>query len=232
MRVKPEIVHFGVEQASKPWQQTGKYIEPAEMRALLERRDKGELDEEFIIFDARSAYETAVGRFRGAQALPIENFRDLPEHVEALQQIKDKKVITYCTGGIKCEKLTAWLIDQGFSDVHQLHGGIVRYAQEAEGYGFEGECYVFDERVVVPVNQADPSTIGECYSCGAATSQMVNCANATCNIHILLCPDCAEAYQGCCGPQCMESPRRRAWDGTGQYLRGINSKNYVENPCS
>ena len=115
-------------------------------------------DEDTILLDARNDYEFDLGHFRGAINPDIENFRDLPEWVrENKDLLKDKKIITYCTGGIRCEKFSGWLLKEGFEDVSQLGGGIVTYGQDPEVQGelWDGQLYVFDERIGVPVNQKE-----------------------------------------------------------------------------
>jgi UPF0176 protein len=223
VRVKKEIVHLGLgHQDVNPLERTGTYIEPQEFRELLKQKD-----EDVVLLDARSKYEYEVGKFPGALTLDIENFRELPKQLEAIAHLKDKKIVTYCTGGIKCEKASALLLKEGFTNVLQLHGGIVRYGHEAEGENFEGACYVFDHRVVVPVNKVNPKVIGKCAICASPTEKMINCANTQCNKHFLICTACGEKYEGTCSEACHESETRRAWDGSGYYLRGVNSKNYV-----
>jgi UPF0176 protein len=223
VRVKDEIVSLDLPQTWDPGQHTAPYVEPAEMVRLLR-----EQPEDVVLLDTRSRYEFELGRFKGAVTLPIEQFRELPAHMEALEALKGKKIITYCTGGIRCEKVTGWLIDQGFQNVHQLHGGIIRYGHEAGGEGFEGKCYVFDSRVAVDVNRVDPSVVGVCKQCGTTTEHSINCANAECNDKVLLCMNCADTLSGCCSPGCVDSPQRRVYDGTGKYYRGINSKVYAD----
>lgn len=222
VRVKSEIVRLGLgERDVDPTQETGKYIEPLEFRDLLRNKP-----EDVIILDARSRYEFEVGKFPDALTLDIENFRELPEQLEAISHLKDKTVITYCTGGIKCEKASALLMKEGFKNVFQLHGGIVRYGHEADGENFEGACYVFDQRVVAPVNKVNPKVIGKCALCATPTERMINCANTQCNKHFLICATCADQLEGCCSTECLSSETRRIWDGKGYYLRGVNSKNY------
>jgi len=223
VRVKNEIVHLGLgNEDVDPTIKTGKYIEPDELRDLLRNGNQ-----DVVLLDARSRYEYEVGKFPNALTLDIENFRELPQQLEAISGLKDKTIVTYCTGGIKCEKASALLLKEGFTNVFQLHGGIVRYGHEAEGENFEGSCYVFDQRVVVPVNRVNPTIIGKCFLCTAPTEKMINCANSVCNRHFLICENCASEMEGCCSEDCRMSDRRRAWDGTGYYLRGINSKNYL-----
>ncbi|RMG22742.1 MAG: rhodanese-related sulfurtransferase [Bacteroidetes bacterium] len=223
VRVKKEIVRFEVEGLDVP-QQAGPYVEPEEFRQVLRQ---AETDENILILDARSDYEHRVGKFKNALTLDIHNFRELPQKLPELEPHKGKKIYTYCTGGIKCEKVTAWMKQQGFEEVYQLHGGIVRYAKEVGGEDFEGSCYVFDQRVVVPVNEVNPRTVGHCRICDTPTEKMINCANPECNEHFLICESCAWQLDGCCSEACKAHPRKRKYDGTGYYLRGVNSKQYV-----
>jgi UPF0176 protein len=224
VRVRPEIVHLGLPDLDMT-AQVANYVEPEEFREVLKLNDP-----DIIILDARSNYETEVGKFRNALTLDIENFRELPAALASLEAYKDKKIYTYCTGGIKCEKVSRLMLQEGFQHVYQLHGGIVRYGHEVNGEDFEGSCYVFDQRVVVPVNSVNPHVAGICKVCEGATERMVNCANPDCNDHFLICGACVERLEGCCSEACLSNPRRRAWDGTGYYLRGVNSKLYVEAP--
>jgi len=127
--------------------------------------------------------------------------------------------MTYCTGGIKCEKASALLLHHGFKDVYQLHGGIIKYGKEAGGKDFEGKCYVFDNRIAVDVNSVNPKVISVCYTCGTTTPKMINCANPECNEHITQCDECGDKLQGCCSEQCTTHPRKRPYDGTGYYVK-------------
>jgi len=219
VRVKPEIVHSSLSEVD-PTQKTGAYVEPDEFREILSAGD-----DDTIILDVRSNYEHSIGKFKNAITLDIDNFRDFPEKVKELEQYKDKKIITYCTGGIKCEKASAYLLDQGFENVHQLHGGIIKYGLEAQGEDFEGKCYVFDNRIVKEVNTVNPSTISECYVTGEPSDRMVNCANPHCNKHIPMSEKGAEIYQGCCSEECMKNPDTRPYDGSGFYQKKMNGYN-------
>src|SRR5690606_30945673 len=138
-RYKPEIVHSGLRDPKgiNPSKQTGKYLEPKEFLDMKDRDD-------VVVLDVRSQYEHQVGRLRNPVTLDIENFREFPEQINELAQYKRKKILTYCTGGIKCEKASALLLKEGFDEVYQLHGGIIKYGKEAGGKDFEGKCYVFD----------------------------------------------------------------------------------------
>lgn len=213
-RYKSEIVHSGLRdpQLIDPNKQTGKHLEPADFLAMKDQED-------VVILDVRSNYEHNVGRFKNAITLDIENFREFPEKINELAQYKDKKILTYCTGGIKCEKASALLLHEGFKEVYQLHGGIIKYGKEAGGKDFEGKCYVFDNRVAVDVNSENPVLISTCYNCGTITAKMINCANPECNEHFTQCDACGEKLQGCCCEACMEHPRKRVYDGTGYYVK-------------
>lgn len=224
VRVKNEIVRFDVPETNPAERPFHNYIEPEDFREILKR---AESDPNIILLDARSEIEFELGKFKGALTLDIERFRQLPQHLEDIEGLREKEVYTYCTGGIKCEKVGLWLHDNGFKNVKQLHGGIVRYGKEAGGEDFEGRMYVFDQRVSVPVNNVNPTVIGKCEVCGTHSERIINCANAACNKHMIICDDCATRLEGCCSEVCMESPRRRQYDGRGYYLRGVNSKRYV-----
>lgn len=213
-RYKPEIVHSGLRDKSiiNPNVKTGKYLEPKEFSEMIDQED-------VVVLDVRSNYEHNLGKFKNAITLDIDNFRDFPDQIDQLAQYKDKKILTYCTGGIKCEKASALLLHHGFKDVYQLHGGIIKYGKEAGGKYFEGKCYVFDNRIAVDVNTVNPKTISTCYNCGATTPKMINCANPECNEHFTQCDECGEKMLGCCSDTCMQHPRRRPYDGTGYYVK-------------
>ncbi len=222
-RYKSEIVHSGLKDPNviNPTKKTGKHLEPKE---FLEMKDR----EDVVVLDVRSNYEHSMGKFKNAVTLDIENFRDFPAMINELAKYKDKKILTYCTGGIKCEKASALLLHEGFKDVYQLHGGIIKYGKEAGGQDFEGKCYVFDNRIAVDVNQVNPVIISTCRNCGTTTSKMINCANPECNEHFTQCDACGEQLNGCCSTTCQEHPRKRPYDGTGYYVKTpqpVNKKN-------
>lgn len=213
-RYKPEIVHSGLRDPSviDPNIATGKHLEPTEFMAMKDRDD-------VVILDVRSNYEHQIGRFKNAVTLDIENFREFPEQINALAKYKDKKILTYCTGGIKCEKASALLLKEGFSEVYQLHGGIIKYGKETGGKDFDGKCYVFDNRVTVDVNRVNPNVVSQCLNCGAHTDRMINCANPECNEHFTQCETCGWKLEGCCSDTCVDHPRKRPYDGTGYYVK-------------
>jgi UPF0176 protein len=217
VRVKPEIVHSSLRHID-PNERTGTHLEPEEFRKLKDQED-------VVILDVRSNYEHSIGRFKNAITLDIENFRDFPQKVKELEKFKDKKVLTYCTGGIKCEKASAFLLEQGFQNVYQLHGGIIKYGIEAGGEDFEGKCYVFDNRVAVEVNKVNPKVISMCHVCNTESDRMVNCANPVCNLHVPICENCGWKLEGACSAECKEHPEKRPYDGTGYYQKEMNGYN-------
>ena len=219
VRVKPEIVHSSLKHLN-PREQTGTYVEPGAFRQMLK-----EEDEDTVILDVRSNYEHKVGKFKNALTLDIDNFREFPKNVKELEHLKKKKVVTYCTGGIKCEKASAYLLEQGFENVYQLHGGIIKYGIDQGGEDFEGKCYVFDNRIVADVNSVNPSTISKCHLTGQPTDRMVNCANQECNAHIAMSEEAGWLMDGCCSEACRQSPNRRPYDGTGYYQKNTNHYN-------
>lgn len=213
-RYKSEIVHSGLKDPNviDPTKKTGKHLEPKEFMEMKDRDD-------VVILDVRSNYEHNLGKFKNAITLDIDNFRDFPAMINELAQYKDKKILTYCTGGIKCEKASALLLHEGFKDVYQLHGGIIKYGKEAGGKDFEGKCYVFDNRIAVDVNSVNPVVVSTCRNCGKTTPKMINCANPECNEHFTQCDECGWELDGACSIACKEHPRKRPYDGTGYYVK-------------
>lgn len=210
VRIKNEIVNSDL--PVDPLKQTGIHLEPAEFKAIKDNED-------VVIIDMRSNYEHSVGRFKGAISFDMENLRELPDHINEIEHLKDKKIITYCTGGIKCEKASAYLLDQGFKNVYQLHGGIIKYGHEEGGEDFDGKCYVFDNRVAVDVNKVNPKTISECYICHKICDRMVNCANPICNNHVAICEDCLLEMDGACTQECKSHPKKRPYNPEGYYTK-------------
>ncbi|GAB3181395.1 oxygen-dependent tRNA uridine(34) hydroxylase TrhO [Telluribacter humicola] len=219
VRVKEEIVNSDL--PVDPLVRTGKHLEPAEFKKLLD-------DPDVVLVDMRSNYEHSVGKFKGAVTFDMENLRELPDHVHEIEHLKDKKIVTYCTGGIKCEKASAYLLEKGFTDVYQLHGGIIRYGLEEGGENFDGKCYVFDNRIVVDVNKVNPTVVSTCYVCGDVCDRMVNCANSECNRHAPICEKCGDEMEGTCSAECKTHPAKRPYDGTGYYASNSNHYNPLQ----
>lgn len=217
VRTKPEIVHSSLSHID-PNEGTGIHLSPEDFKKMKDQDD-------VIVLDVRSNYEHHVGKFKNALTLDIENFRDFPDKIKELEKYKDKKILTYCTGGIKCEKASAYLLEQGFENVYQLHGGIIKYGIEVGGEDFDGKCYVFDNRVVIDVNQINPKVISQCYVCGVISDRMVNCANAECNVHVPICENCGWELEGACSPSCKVHPAKRPYNGTGSYPKALHGYN-------
>jgi len=205
VRVKKEIVTFRSETPINPSQQTGKHLSPKEFYERL-------TDPNVVVVDGRADYEYDIGHFEGAIRPDIATFREFPEWIKKnIPDAKDKTILTYCTGGVRCEKLSAYLMAEGYNDVYQLDGGIVTYGKDSEVKGalWKGRCYVFDERVAVEIN-ADPNRVivGRCRHCGEPTEEYVNCANHECHEQHLSCPYCQVAFNQSCSIACMTAPRR------------------------
>jgi UPF0176 protein len=181
--------------------------------------------EDVVVLDVRSNYEHHVGKFNNAITLDMENFREFPEKIKELEKYKGKKILTYCTGGIKCEKASAYLIEQGFENVYQLHGGIIKYGIEEKGKDFEGKCYVFDNRIIIDVNKVNPKVVAHCFVCGVENDRMVNCASAKCNKHVPICDNCGWEMKGACSEECKKDSDIREYDGTGYYPKELNGYN-------
>jgi UPF0176 protein len=211
VRVKNEIVHSDL--PVNPLIRTGKHLRPQEFKQMLKN------DPDVVLVDMRSNYEHELGRFKGAHTFDMENLRDLPDHVHQIEHLKNKKVITYCTGGIKCEKASAYLLEKGFENVYQLHGGIIKYGLEEGGEDFDGSCYVFDNRVATSVNSINPEVISKCFVCESNSDHMVNCANPECNEHLPICPTCLKEMEGACSQTCKDHPRKRPYNEKGYYSK-------------
>lgn len=205
MHVRPrsELVSLRLEEDINPLQTTGEHLSPQEFYEAMQ-------DEDTVVLDARNDYEFDLGHFRGAIRPDIETFRELPEWVEENKHlIEGKRILTYCTGGIRCEKFSGWLVKEGFEDVAQLHGGIVTYGKDPEVQGelWDGRCYVFDERISVPINQKEHVIVGEDYFDGQPSERYVNCANPDCNKQIICSEENEHKYIRGCTHECRVSPR-------------------------
>ncbi|MCK8487778.1 rhodanese-related sulfurtransferase [Paenibacillus sp. MBLB2552] len=200
VRHKEELVTFRYEEELDPNVISGKRLSPAEFYEQLQMDD-------VIVLDGRNDYEYDIGHFRRAIRPEIDSFREFPEWIrQNLGEHKDKKILTYCTGGIRCEKLTGFLLNEGFNDVAQLEGGIVTYGKDPQVNGrlFDGKCYVFDERISVPINRTDEDiVIASCYHCGTTHDRYINCP--VCNLQYVCCEDCEDEHHGFCSDACREA---------------------------
>lgn len=203
IKVRPEIVsgHLGVCDIN-PGETTGKRLAAEVLHDWIIN------NVEIYIIDMRNAYEHTVGKFAGSICPPLENFRDLPKIISSISHLKNKRVVTVCTGGVRCEKASGYLISQGFTDVWQLDGGIVTYMEKYPNEHFEGKLYVFDRRVVMGFYTDDSAhkIIGVCRGCGSASEHFVNCEKPWCGMHFILCEQCVAAQKEegkvCCVDGC------------------------------
>lgn len=204
VRLKNEIVHGDLENVSA--EHGGKRLPPEELLRLYEE------GKEFIIVDARNWYESKIGKFKNAITPPMKNFREWKRVVdEDLSVYINKTVVTYCTGGIRCEKASAYMVERGFNDVYQLDGGIVNFIKKFPDTYWEGGTFVFDERRVVnPNSKEELKHIAQCHFCGKPTSYYINCHNVDCDKIIVSCHQCKITNEYCCSDECRESKNKRS----------------------
>lgn len=207
MHVRPrkEIVAFDLDEDVNPKELTGKYYSPSKFKEEL-------LSDDTIILDARNDYEYDLGHFRGAVRPDITRFRDLPDWIRNHKdELSGKKIVTYCTGGIRCEKFSGWLKREGFEDVGQLEGGIATYGKDPETQGeyWDGKMYVFDERISVDVNHVNKTVVGKEWFDGTPCERYINCSNPECNKQILVSEENEERYLGACSYECAADERNR-----------------------
>ncbi len=194
VKVRDEIVAAHLGNDIDPTHTTGKYITAEELRAKIAGQ------EEIYIVDMRNDYEHKSGYFQDSILAPISNFRELPKVLEQISHLKDKEVVTVCTGGVRCEKASGFLVESGFTNVSQLHGGIVSYMEKYPNQDFLGKLYVFDSRLVIGFNtdSEEHQVVGKCELCGKASENYINCANIACHKHFISCEDCVQATGGHC----------------------------------
>lgn len=198
IKVRPKIVADGLDDNAFDVTNVGNHLTAKEFNDAMENPDS-------IVVDMRNHYESEVGKFIGAICPDADTFREeLPIVLEELKDKKDKKIVMYCTGGVRCEKASAFLKHHGFKDVNQLHGGIIDYVRQIKAEGlvskFIGKNFVFDERVGERITE---DVIAQCHQCNSPSDTHVNCANDDCHLLFIQCEKCAELMQGCCTPECM-----------------------------
>ncbi len=206
VRHREEIVSLRLEDDIDPEELTGEYLEPKEFKEAI-------LDEDTIVLDTRNDYEYDLGHFKGAIRPEIRNFRELPEWVmENKEKFMDKKVVVYCTGGVRCEKFSGWMLREGITDkVGQLHGGIDTYGKDPETKGelWQGSMYVFDERISVPINQVEHTVVARDHFDGKPCERYVNCTNPDCNEQVIMSEENEHKYLRGCTAECRKHPRNR-----------------------
>ena len=183
VKVRSEIVGTRYPKEVDPRVATAPHLSPAELKEWYKT------NKDFVVVDMRNDYEFASGHFKNAFEPGIASSRDLPDAMHKLEHLKDKTIVTTCTAGIRCEKMSAYLQHQGFEKVYQLDGGIHSYMEQYPGEDFLGTLYTFDRRLTMDFG-GDREVIGICDFCGNKTERYVNCANDTCHRHFLVCTNC------------------------------------------
>jgi UPF0176 protein len=199
IKVRPKLVADGLDDGAYDVTNVGKHLSGVEFHNQIGK-------ENTVVVDMRNYYESEIGRFEGAICPEADTFREELEIVtDLLEDKKEKKILLYCTGGIRCEKASAYLKNKGFADVNQLHGGILEYARQIKAAKLEskfiGKNFVFDERLGESVNG---EIISKCHQCGKACDSHTNCDNHGCHILFIQCAECAKKYHGCCTPECAD----------------------------
>lgn len=199
IKVRNKIVADGIEDPTFSMERRGRYVNAEQMNELVGK-------EGTVVVDMRNHYEYEVGHFENAIEIPSDTFREqLPMAAEMLCADKDKTIIMYCTGGIRCEKASAYMLHHGFKNVFHLEGGIINYARQAKEAGlpsrFIGKNFVFDERLGERITE---DVIAKCHQCGKPADTHTNCKNDGCHLLFIQCDECREKYDGCCSEACKE----------------------------
>jgi UPF0176 protein len=199
IKVRDKIVADGIDDPSFSMVNKGRYVDAAEMNELLKHPGT-------IVVDMRNHYEYEVGHFEQAIAVPSDTFREqLPMAVDMLKENKDKNIIMYCTGGIRCEKASAYMLHNGFNNVYHLEGGIINYAQQIKQQGleskFKGKNFVFDDRLGERITE---DVIAHCHQCGKLADTHTNCKNDACHLLFIQCDECSNKFDGCCCAECQD----------------------------
>ena len=198
--MRKKIVADGIEDPAFDMANKGKYVNAEQFNQLTE-------DPDTVVIDMRNYYEYEVGHFQNAIEVPSDTFREqLPMAVDMMKDKKGANIIMYCTGGIRCEKASAYMLHQGFKNVFHLEGGIINYARQIKEKGlkskFIGKNFVFDERLGEKITD---DIIAHCHQCGKPADTHTNCKNDGCHLLFIQCEDCAKTYEGCCSPECQET---------------------------
>ena len=199
IREKQEIVAYNIPADQYDMNHVGGYLSTGEFNKAIDNPDS-------VVVDMRNYYESEVGHFKTAVLPDVETSRDLLPHVKnLLKGQEEKEVLLYCTGGIRCEKASAYLLHHGFKNVKQLEGGVIQYAHDVKAQQldskFIGSNFVFDDRLEERIT-AD--VISVCHQCGTACDTHTDCLNQACHILFIQCPDCNTTFNGCCSTACQE----------------------------
>jgi UPF0176 protein len=199
IKVREKIVADGIEDPLFSMENRGQYINAEDFNKLTD-------DPDTIVVDMRNHYEFEVGHFEKAIEVPSDTFREqLPMAADMLKDARDKNIIMYCTGGIRCEKASAYMLHKGFKNVFHLEGGIINYANQIKDKNlpskFHGKNFVFDNRLGERITN---EIIAKCHQCGQPADTHVNCANEACHLLFIQCEDCKTKYDGCCSKECQD----------------------------
>ncbi len=199
VKIREKIVADGIDDPAFSMNKLGKYLNAEEFNRMT-------ANNEAIVVDMRNHYEYEVGHFESALEVPSETFREqLPMAVDMLQGQQDKNIVMYCTGGIRCEKASAWMLHNGFKNVYHLEGGIIKYANDVKEQGLEnkflGKNFVFDQRFSEKIGN---EVIAHCHQCGDLADTHVNCANTACHLLFIQCDNCKVKFENCCCDECQK----------------------------
>jgi len=223
IKVRDKIVADGITDPEFSMEKKGKYVNATQMNELLQ-------DDNTIVIDMRNHYEYEVGHFVKAVEIPSDTFREqLPMAVEMMKEHKEKNIIMYCTGGIRCEKASAYMLHNGFNNVFHLEGGIINYAKQAKEEKIEskfiGKNFVFDNRLGERITE---DIISQCHQCGQSADTHTNCKNDGCHILFIQCEVCATKFDGCCGEEC-QTVYNLPQETQKEMRKGIDKGNMVFN---
>lgn len=198
IKARDKIVADGITDPEFDMENKGRYVNAEEFNKLT-------TDSDTVVIDMRNHYEYEVGHFKNAIEIPSDTFREqLPAAVELMKDKKDQNIIMYCTGGIRCEKASAFMLHHGFRNVFHLEGGIIHYSNQVKEKNLEnkfiGKNFVFDERLGERITE---DIIAHCHQCGQPCDTHVNCANDACHLLFIQCEACKERFEGCCSQECQ-----------------------------
>ncbi len=193
VRVRKEIVTFDT---NVDYSKAARKIEPKQLKKILDEK------EDVILLDVRNNYETKIGKFSGAIDLDIKKFTEFKSKINSLRSLKDKMIVTYCTGGVRCEKASAFLMENGFNNVFQLDGGILNYSDKCSDAHWGGKCFVFDRRMAISLdNSKEVHPISKCEICESFSDLYVNCKNIDCDKLFICCKTCQITFNGYCSDE-------------------------------
>ena len=211
VKTRPEIVALKASIQVDPSKEQRNYLTPRQWKEALDS------ERNFILLDVRNRYESRVGHFEGAVLPAEENFFDFERWLDHTKLDKNKKVLMYCTGGIRCEKFSVLMRQKGFAKIYQLKGGIINYAKEEGDAHYRGKCFVFDDRLTIPVEKNQKEPLAQCDITGEPCDTYLNCANCDCNKLFICSQEGALKYEGCCSETCMQANKKRPFDANKIY---------------